>query len=78
MLVLKNFEIYFYNEGLRLASKPFSMHAEQLGDPYVHVTNNSVNKRNSNKHGAIENLLWSEWSATTAKKMFEIDHHADN
>eukprot|EP00944_MAST-04C_sp_MAST-4C-sp1_P005661 g5661.t1 len=72
VLVLKNHEVYFYDEGLlRLASKPFSMHSEQLGDPYVHVTNNSVNKRNSIKHGAIENLLWSEWNSKNGKEVWK-------
>ena len=72
VLVLKSHEVYFYDEGLlRLASKPFSMHSEQLGDPYVHVTNNSVNKRNSSKHGAIENLLWSEWNAKNGKEVWK-------
>ena len=72
VLILKNHEVYFYDEGLlRLASKPFSMHSEQLGDPYVHVTNNSVNKRNSIKHGAIENLLWSEWNSKNGKEVWK-------
>ena len=53
--------IYAYNEGLvRFASKPFSMKQESLSDPYVHVTNNAVNKRNSAHHGATENKLCSE------------------
>ena len=72
VLILKSHEVYLYNEGLlRLASKPFSMNAQQLDDPYVHVTNNSVNKRNSIKHGAIENLLWSEWDVKDSKETWK-------
>lgn len=72
VLVLKSHEVYLYNEGLlRLASKPFSMDVQQLDDPYVHVTNNSVNKRNSIKHGAIENLLWSEWDVKDSKEIWK-------
>eukprot|EP00945_MAST-04E_sp_MAST-4E-sp1_P001049 g1049.t1 len=53
--------IYAYREGLvRFASKKFTMSPVDLNDPYVHVTNNSVNKRNSVNHGATENMLFSE------------------
>ena len=44
-----------------MASKPYNLDENKLNDPYVHVTNNSVNKRNNIKHGACENLLWSEY-----------------
>ena len=62
VLVLSNGDIYLYTEGLlRMASKPYNLDENKLNDPYVHVTNNSVNKRNNIKHGACENLLWSEY-----------------
>ena len=56
--------IWLYREGLvRRASRPYSLHP--LGDPYVHVTNNCVNRRNHARHGAAENLLFSELCSRT-------------
>ena len=59
-------KIYVYKEGLvRRASRLYTLDHESLGDPYIHVTNNVVNKRNipakgcRARFGASENLLFS-------------------
>lgn len=43
-------KIYVYSEGLvRFATEPYSAHTDSLDHKFVHLTNSSVNKRNTGK-----------------------------
>ncbi len=74
VLVMENGEIYLYEEGLlRMASKTYDLDEKNIKDPYIHLTNNSVNKRNNIRHGACENLLWSEYFIGDLKDKWNSD-----
>lgn len=51
---------YLFREGFaRFASAPFSLADDELSNPFVHLTNNCINKRNTAVQGGPKLTNWS-------------------
>ena len=64
-------KIYLFNEGIvRISSEEFSLDLNNLKNPFIHLTNTSINKKNP-KYKRVDDLNdenGNDWSLATLKK----------
>ena len=66
-------KIYVYGDGLvRFATEPYSAHVGSLDHKFVHLTNSSVNKRNTGKFILNRELETDQPSSASPASQWDI------
>ena len=61
--------IYLYDEGLvRFATEQFTLHASQMANKFVHLTNYSINKLSDKYVDYTEESIGTKWTLSALKK----------
>ena len=55
VLVTQDLKCYLFREGyIRMSSKEYTMNKEQLDNPFVHLTNNAIQRQDKSSYGTFE------------------------
>ena len=73
-------KVYVFNEGIaRISSELFSLSLSKLKNPYIHLTNTSINKKNINYKRVTDPTKddGNDWTLTVLKKYIKKKHNID-
>ena len=73
-------KVYVFNEGIaRISSELFTLDISKLKNPYIHLTNTSINKKNLNYKRVTDPSKddGNDWTLTVLKKYIKKKHNID-